>query len=318
MLICNGRVGNDKHKGSYTCKNSSVVDYVICSPNMFEYVEDFEILEFSNLFSDAHYPLSLTLSCQQLNSHLNVTDNTCATQTERIKKWDSQKRELFVNNIDENKVEEMIDRIDENDSNIDVENIVIKILLNAASTTLGTYVYRSNAEKKIISKQSKPWFDDKCKVARKNYRCSKGQNRHHRNEYFFNKFKENERTYKKTMDDSMKTYRISLKKKLKSMSNNPKDFWKLINSGKKTRNKTNISMGTLLDFFKDLNSSKNNDSYHDDNDTDLDINNDLDDENVNEIINGPITTDEIEKAIKRLKNNKALSDDDIIMQAITK
>ena len=62
-----------------------LANYVICSPNMFEYVEDFEILEFSNLFSDAHCPLSLTLSCQQLNSHLNPTDNTCATQTERIK-----------------------------------------------------------------------------------------------------------------------------------------------------------------------------------------------------------------------------------------
>ena len=52
------------------------------------------------------------------------------------------------------------------------------------------------------------------------------------------------------MDDSMKTYRASLKKKLKSMrSNNPKDFWKLINSGKKNRNKTDITMDTLLDFF---------------------------------------------------------------------
>ena len=119
------------------------------------------------------------------------------------------------------------------------------------------------------------------------------------------------------MDDSMKTYRASLKKKLKSMkSNNPKDFWKLINSGKKNRNKTDITMDTLLDFFKDLNSSNNNDNYHDDNDTDLDINNDLDNENVDEIINGPITIDEIEKAIKRLENNKAASDDDIINEYI--
>ena len=37
---------------------------------------------------------------------------------------------------------------------------------------------------------------------------------------------------------------------------------------------------------------------------------------VNEIINGHITIDEIEKAIKRLKNNKASSDDDIINEYI--
>ena len=37
---------------------------------------------------------------------------------------------------------------------------------------------------------------------------------------------------------------------------------------------------------------------------------------MNEIINGPITADEIEKAIKRLKNNKASSEDEIINEYI--
>ena len=38
------------------------------------------------------------------------------------------------------------------------------------------------------------------------------------------------------MDNCMKTYRNDLKRKLKTMkSNNPKDYWKLINSGKKSK-----------------------------------------------------------------------------------
>ena len=124
------------------------------------------------------------------------------------------------------------------------------------------------------------------------------------------------------MDESMKMYRLNLKKKLKSMrSKNPKDFWKLINSGKKKRDKSNITMETLLDFFKDLNSSSNNESDLDDDgnhENDIDNENDLDNnnENVNEIVNGPITVDEIEKAIKRLKNNKASSEDEIINEYI--
>ena len=115
----------------------------------------------------------------------------------------------------------------------------------------------------------------------------------------------------------MKLNRFTLKKKLKTMkSNNPKDFWKLINSNKKNKGKTNIAMDILFDFFKDLNSGDNSDNDLDTNsnmDSDLDSNSDLDDNSdVNEIINGPITVDEIEKAIKRLKNNKASSDDNII------
>ena len=121
-----------------------------------------------------------------------------------------------------------------------------------------------------------------------------------------------------TLDCATLRYTYLLLKTMKS--NNPKDFWKLINSNKKNKGKTNITMDILFDFFKDLNSGDDIDSDLDTNsnmDSDLDSNSDLDDNSdVNEIINGPITVDEIEKAIKRLKNNKASSDDNIINEYI--
>ena len=73
LLICNGRTGDDKNVGNFTCKNSSVVDYVICSTSLFERIVNFDVLEFSNLFSDAHCGLSLTLSC---NVVANICENT--------------------------------------------------------------------------------------------------------------------------------------------------------------------------------------------------------------------------------------------------
>jgi hypothetical protein len=34
MFIVNGRVGNDKNIGRFTCRNASVVDYCITSPEL--------------------------------------------------------------------------------------------------------------------------------------------------------------------------------------------------------------------------------------------------------------------------------------------
>ena len=54
MIICNGRVGKDKGVGEFTCKNSSVVDYCIVSPNLLKIMNSISLLEPSKLFSDVH------------------------------------------------------------------------------------------------------------------------------------------------------------------------------------------------------------------------------------------------------------------------
>ena len=61
MYILNGRVGEDRHVGIFTCKNSSVVDYCIGTSSPLGLVDDFCVLECSSLFSDVHFPLSITL-----------------------------------------------------------------------------------------------------------------------------------------------------------------------------------------------------------------------------------------------------------------
>ena len=148
----------------------------------------------------------LSLHCERSKSDVNSTNNNGEICTEKIKTWDSDKTELFVNNIDVRNVEILLDSFDVNDRNIDVDFIVKEtsdILLNAASTSLCTYMYRSNRKDGHTPKISKPWFDEKCKETRKHYRRAKGQYRRHRNEYFLNRCKDTERIYKKTMDDSI-------------------------------------------------------------------------------------------------------------------
>jgi hypothetical protein len=45
LFIMNGRVGSDSKIGVLTCRNASVVDYFICSPNFIKCIVDLTILE---------------------------------------------------------------------------------------------------------------------------------------------------------------------------------------------------------------------------------------------------------------------------------
>ena len=177
LLVCNGRVGDDKHVGNFTCKNSSVVDYIVCSTRLLEYVENFEVLEFSNLFSDAHCRLALTLSCQLTYSNVSEKNDNTFNAFEKIESWDSDKNRLFTNNIDCNRVSELINSFDENNGDLDINKLVEEtsnILLNAAKSTFGTKMYRKHTQNTKQTKENKPWFDDNCKKSRKLFRRWKG------------------------------------------------------------------------------------------------------------------------------------------------
>ena len=59
LLIANGRLGKDKNVGALTCKESSLVDYCILTPELFSYVVNFEILLFDPTLSNCHNALYL-------------------------------------------------------------------------------------------------------------------------------------------------------------------------------------------------------------------------------------------------------------------
>ena len=53
VVIVNGRVGKDAYLGKVTCKDASVVDYCIESPEIFPCLTEFEVLPFNECLSDA-------------------------------------------------------------------------------------------------------------------------------------------------------------------------------------------------------------------------------------------------------------------------
>ena len=95
IYILNGRVGEDRHVGIFTCKNSSVVDYCIGTSSLLGLVDNFCVLEFSSLFSDVHCPLCITLRSEHIIYRVDEMD--CDTHTyEKPRKWDSSKKMITV------------------------------------------------------------------------------------------------------------------------------------------------------------------------------------------------------------------------------
>lgn len=119
-----------------------------------------------------------------------------------------------------------------------------------------------------------------------------------------------EKHHKKVLDTSIRTHRQKIRNKINNLkSTNPREYWKIINSGKK-KNSPEIPIDILFDYLKNLNAKED-----DIDDSDINQNNNRVRE-LNNIINAPITREEIEKAMQSLKNNKSPGDDYILNEYI--
>ncbi|CAG2246849.1 unnamed protein product [Mytilus edulis] len=254
MFILNGRFGKDSI-GRMTCKNKSVVDYIICTCNVLENILDFEVQEFCRLFSDVHSPLSLTLSCKN-KKHSDLETNNF---TPKIGKWKCEKTLDFRDNLDGEMIEKLFFKIQslhnakENAQKPEVDEVVFdlcNILLKSAETTFGLTSNKAHRHSKM------QWFDLKCLKAKKEFRKSKRLCKKYGSNIFKERLRVSELSYKKTMDNAIVRFNTDFRNKMKNMrTKNPKEFWKLFH-GNRQRDISKIPLQTLVDFFKDLNTNK--------------------------------------------------------------
>jgi hypothetical protein len=114
--MMNGHLGKDQ-MGNLTCRNASVVDYCLSNVNVLERLVDLEILEFPTLFSDVHTPFTLTLKKEHSpgeDADAGVIPNE--SSTEKVKKWKQKKSNIFQNNIDIDKLNFIISKLENVDS----------------------------------------------------------------------------------------------------------------------------------------------------------------------------------------------------------
>ena len=316
LFIVNSRVGEDKGLGSFTCKNSSVVDYCIVSLELLKFFKEFKILEFCNLYSDVHSPMYLKLKVETV-----VHEQTCLNaipQKMKIKPWDPEKKEQYQSNIKEEKLlllENKLINYKNNLENIDIETVNSVVdELGAIFVESGLITFGKKDTQKYNTKRSKndkPWFDHECKFARQNYRKLKKRFKHKNNLQNRINMTTAEKNYKNILDTKYKRFCKKLTDEISKYSkDDPKKFWTLLGKHKRSK-QPNIEIESLYNFFKTLNEAEPNDSIENLNELPHNI-----PEYSNEKLNSQITKEEILKCINNLKNDKACADDEIINEYI--
>ncbi|CAC5394516.1 unnamed protein product [Mytilus coruscus] len=248
-------IGNDK-AGKSTNENLSVVYYALSTAYLLKFVENFEILEFSKLYSDIHSPLSLVLG--EIRHEFTYQNECDRNISVRIKPWKFEKSLDFKNNIYISRVQAVLENLDilnTNTTDVNKDNVnqvvheISNILLESAKNSLGLTCGKLNFEnaKKQLKKL---WFNSDCYKARKELRKAKQQYTHYGLNLFQHRVKIAEIYNKNIMDENIIKFNRDMRKKMKYMRvKNSKEFWKIINQDRK-REKSKISLETF--FFSKI------------------------------------------------------------------
>ena len=279
MLIVNGRVGKREETGRLTCKKSSTVDYAIASIDLFPHINDFCIDTFDRCLSDVHCPITLELN-QIISPMLNISETeveveknepTKATPNTKIN-WEQNKKDLYTNSFKNAKILELVGQIDNLDekhktvTQVDIDHITksIENIYKEAGETAEVIKTTPQNHKKHYRNQThirktckKAWFNDECNQKRKEFFLAKNKYKKEVNPTNKAKMNSASKNYRKTVKRTLKNYHYELHKNLRTLkSNNPKDYWGIINKAHGSTKKTGeISIDTFMQHFKTLNTT---------------------------------------------------------------
>jgi hypothetical protein len=113
LYILNGRVGSDKGVGNTTCKDASVVDYVIGSAGIFHHVKSFQVLSFNSMLSDCHNPIQIKFKNQigaqnDETTQYSTPKNTMYRAAPRRPKWEKESKQIFLDNLEKNNITDIL------------------------------------------------------------------------------------------------------------------------------------------------------------------------------------------------------------------
>ena len=307
MFIINGRLFKDETIGAFTFRDKSVIDYVLATAESFNYITDFEIIETDPLFSDGHNVLSWDISTVQPQSKKPVNTNNSSCPT-----WKQDQKDQFIININKPQLEELylsLNTYPQSQQTLDyITHELQNIFENASSKTFinQNLNYRNNYP------NNKPWFGSKCHQSRNQYHEAKAKYNINKNCDNKLSLKHASNHYKRTIKFYVNKEKLSTSAKLREMNDkNPKKYWKFIRGLKpKTKESSSPPLESFHEHFKEINKNSIDDNR---------FNNDIEDiPNTNEFLNMEISQDEICKCILKLKNSKAPSPSDHILNEYIK
>lgn len=252
-MIVNGRAFSDVQSGKATCRDASVVDYFICSVDIFDVICDFCVLEFCDLYSDVHSPVCMSLNVRKFNDHYFRNDKN---HFEKIRLWDNAKTEKFFEKFDwqlhseiENQLLDLSD--EENITQSEIDQVIEKcstLFISSAKEAFGTIeTGKANFD------SNSQWFGPDCKKARRRFHTAKRNYRIRKSLTNKTVLRQKSKEYKNT---TRKHYNLFKRKKIRKLrnlkTNNPKAYWKILNPKNKNEN-TECRLNDFYEFFNEIN-----------------------------------------------------------------
>jgi len=313
LRIMNGRVCEDSHLGRYTCikdAGCSVVDYVLCMPEMMPNFTQFSISD-PSIESD-HCKIEFSIKTENRNAELNINSENEPRNLPQIDHtfiWDENKRLFFINNLESEEITHELHNLTSNidtitqSSEIDNNLEAFYNLLNKTCSPFKKNIKNRNKS----TKTQNSWYDSECKQKQtdfyetlNNYRSDNSDENRKNMVQVRSQYKSLVRSKKFKHD------RKNTEKLINARMNNAKDYWKLLKSICTNNTSTNITHDTFARYFKAVNCPDST-FYQADEDT-LHFNERYVKGEFNimfEELNIEISNDEILKACKELKNNRS-------------
>ncbi|CAC5416619.1 unnamed protein product [Mytilus coruscus] len=223
IFILNGRVDKDANCGKKTCKNASLIDYAIASPELFSYISEFEVFDFNPLFSDVHCRLHVLFD----NCSNDVYNLNCNKQTQiSTVRWVPGKVNQYIECV-ENYNEVIADLINEverldvkkPDFQTDLDNIVDKInsvFIDSAADTFGQTRKRCSNANTV----EQPWFNSACNAKRKSFHAAKKKYNCIKNKEMHLCLRQASADYKKELDKAYKDYEFRTENIIRETTSN--------------------------------------------------------------------------------------------------
>lgn len=314
VYIVNGRCGKDASKGDLTCKQASLVDYVIASPSIFTNISEFEILKYEEMFSDVHCAIHLVLNARAEKKHDKVLEDTFNKTTGFTPIWDFNKQDDFLTNLSQSKIDScnsLLSQIQSLD-NLHLQSEIDKfyedfceIFKNSAlkSNLIKVHKCRNAPVRQNRMLARKKWFNRECEEKRRQFFRLKNIDRKLKTKRSASDRKVASTQYKRSLKIN---YNKFIKQNIIELKNNktknPKLFWNTLKKMDQKKDICEVDLEKLAEHFKMLNYDESitvvPDRIASDNTT-------------NDFLNSEITKEEILSAISKLKNNKACGIDGI-------
>ena len=323
LKILNGRTSGDSlGRFTYSSQNGeSTVDYIITDQFLFNCTKYFTVDK--QVFLSDHSPISAWLQSSDPFQSVDHESQLNLNSLESISPqyiWSEDSIEPFRNAMESNDVKMLVNNFllssfneTTSESIEGAVRSVQSIFTKASTMSLKLRNFKQTNKTKSLKVSNKKWFDFDCKKARKELRILSNQKHSNPSDpYLRQLYNYKLKSFKKLLQ--IKKYNFHQDKLHELQINSESSrFWKILKSFHEEIQEVSIppiSEQNWIDHFTKLHEKSQLTSEQSIIEQNL-INLEQKSSGINDILNSPITDDEIRSCVKFLKNNKAAASDRI-------